>query len=171
MFTLDCVNYGRFSFDGRVFGFIDEFVAIPSYVSRVRSPSWMDRPKTSVEESTVTGGGQQRAHFSWDCCVRVSDLPFDHRSCTSNTTFRSDCMATGILASTSFDLFYVEFLRRREISLSVILVLVCSFADATELPLQLCMSASSWQSLRPPCLRPTSSLQRLKTMRSEVQCG
>ena len=31
-----------------------------SCVSRVRSPSWMDRPKTSVEESTVTGGGQQR---------------------------------------------------------------------------------------------------------------
>ena len=27
MFTLDCVNYGRFSFDGSVFGFIDEFVA------------------------------------------------------------------------------------------------------------------------------------------------
>ena len=25
-------------------------------VSRVRSPSWMDRPKTGVEESTVTGG-------------------------------------------------------------------------------------------------------------------
>ena len=30
-----------------------------SYVSRVRSPSWM----TSVEESTVAGGGQQRTFF------------------------------------------------------------------------------------------------------------
>ena len=27
VFTLDCVNYGRFSLDGSVFGFIDEFVA------------------------------------------------------------------------------------------------------------------------------------------------
>ena len=39
---------------------------------------------------------------SWNCRVRVSDGPPDHRSCINNATFRSACKATGISASTSF---------------------------------------------------------------------
>ena len=99
--------------------------------------------------------------------TRLSRVPWWTTKSLFFLVFLRTCLRLAIRPQ----VLYRWCLRRREMSLSVILVLVCSFANATELPLQVCMSTSPWQSLRPPCLRPTSSLQRLKTMRSELLCG